>query len=48
MSIFTLDEIIYGMNTHPTTHNIRESMSELKRRGYSAFFDTYLNRWILA
>ena len=48
MSMFTLDEIIYGMNQRPTEHNIRVSMSELKRRGYSAFFDTYLNRWILS
>ena len=40
----TLDEIIYGMNARPTEHNIRASLAELRRRGYSAYFDTYLDK----
>lgn len=48
MSGFTLDEIIYGMNTRPTPHNIRISLAELRKRGYDAFFDTYDNKWKLA
>ena len=47
MSTFTLDQIIFGMNQHPTEHNIRESLIELRRRGYNAVWDTYENRWIL-
>ena len=43
----TLDEIIYGMNHHPTAHNIRSSLQELRLRGYNAVWDGYLNRWIL-
>jgi len=48
MSTFTLDQIIYGMNTRPTKHNISESLAELHRRGYSAYFDSYLNKWVLS
>lgn len=48
MSGFTLDEIIFGMNTMPTPHNITASLAELRKRGYSAYFDTYQNKWILA
>lgn len=48
MSIFTLDEIIFGMNSMPTQHNISASLAELKRRGYSAYFDEYLNKWVLS
>ena len=47
MNTFTLDQIIYGMNQRPTTHNIKASLRELRRRGYNAVWDTYLNRWIL-
>ena len=47
MSNFTLDEIIFGMNAHPTSHNIRVSLGELKRRGYYAVWDSYQNRWVL-
>ena len=48
MDTFTLDQIIFGMNTRPTKHNIKASLAELKRRGYSAYFDTYLDKWVLA
>jgi len=47
MNTFTLDQIIFGMNQRPTAHNIRESLCELRRRGYNAVFDTYQDRWIL-
>jgi len=43
----TLDEIIYGMNQLPTEHNIRTSLQELRQRGYTAVWDSYLDRWIL-
>ena len=48
MNMFTLDEIIYGMNARPTPHNIKASLSELRKRGYDAFFDTYQNKWVLS
>lgn len=48
MSGFTLDEIIFGMNARPTPHNIRTSLSELRKRGYDAYFDTYFEKWVLA
>jgi len=48
MSEFTLDEIIFGMNTLPTEHNIKASLAELRRRGYNAYFDTYYNKWVLS
>ncbi len=48
MEYYTLEELIYGMNTRPTKHNISESLAELHRRGYSAYFDTYLNKWVLS
>jgi len=47
MDAFTVDEIIFGMNTRPTDHNIRISLAELRRRGYNAYYDTYLERWVL-
>ena len=47
MNNFTLEEIIFGMNTMPTDHNIKASLAELRRRGYNAYYDTYLERWVL-
>ena len=47
MEGLTLDAIIFGMNQLPTAHNIRESLRELRRRGYNANWDEYLQRWIL-
>ena len=47
MSNFTLDEIIFGMNARPTSHNVRVSLGELKRRGYYAVWDSYQDRWVL-
>jgi len=47
MTHLTLDEIITGMNMNRRQSNIRESKKELKRRGYSANYDTYRDVWYL-
>lgn len=48
MEHYTLEELIFGMNARPTAHNIKTSLAEIRRRGYNAYYDTYLERWVLS
>ena len=47
MDYMTLDEIITGMNLNRRASNIRASKKELRRRGYTANYDTYRDVWCL-
>ena len=47
MDYLTLDEIITGMNMNRRAHNISASKRELRKRGYSANYDEYSDRWYL-
>lgn len=47
MSHFTLEELVQGINTRPTPHNIKTTLAELRRRGYNAVYDGYLEKWVL-
>ena len=47
MEYLTLDEIITGMNMNRRQSNIRASKAELRKRGYSANYDTYRDVWYL-
>ena len=47
MGDFTLQELINGLNTRPTEHNVKVTIAELRRRGYNAVYDTYLEKWVL-
>jgi len=48
MEYLTIQEIITGMNMNRRASNIRASKKELKRRGYSANYDSYRDVWFLS
>ena len=48
MARLTLNEIIAGMNMNRKSNNITASKRELRKRGYSANYDAYTDRWYLS